>query len=249
MSTASAYLTVAGIGVDVVYKDIKNLHIGVYPPVGRVRVAAPLRLDDEQVRLALVQRLAWIKRERARLQDAERQSQREMVTGESHYVWGCRYRLQLVERASRAHVEQDGDRLLLFVTEGTPAERRRELLDRWYRERLREAVRGLIAKWEPCTGIKVSRWTIRRMKTKWGSCNRETGHIWLNLELAKKHPDSLEYIVVHEMTHLLERGHGERFTKLMDGFMPDWRARRDRLNDAPLAHEEWADAADAAQAQ
>lgn len=239
MSTASAYLAVAGIGVDVVYKDIKNLHIGVYPPVGRVRVAAPLRLDDEQVRLALVQRLPWIKRERTRLQDAERQSRREMVTGESHHLWGSRFRLRIVERAGRAHIEQDRDRLLLYVPEDTSAERRRQLLDRWYRERLREAIPGLIAKWESRMDVKVSRWTIRRMKTKWGSCNRETGHIWFNLELAKKHPDSLEYIVVHEMTHLLERGHGERFTTLMDGFMPDWRSRRDQLNDAPLAHEYW----------
>jgi predicted metal-dependent hydrolase len=239
VSTASASLTVAGIAVDVVYKDIKNLHIGVYPPVGRVRVAAPLRLDDEQVRLALVQRLPWIKGQRKRLNAAGRQSRREMVPGESHYVWGRRYRLKIVERAGRSHAELDGDRLVLYVPEGISGEDRRELLDRWYREQLREAVPGMIAKWEPAIGARVSRWTIRRMKTKWGSCNRETRHIWLNLELAKKHPDSLEYIAVHEMTHLLERGHGARFTRLMDGFMPDWRARRDQLNGAPLAHEEW----------
>lgn len=239
MSTASAYLTVGGIDVDVVYKDIKNLHVGVYPPVGRVRVAAPLRLDDAQVRLALVRRLPWIKRQRERLQAAQRQSRREMVNGESHYAWGSRYRLRIVERAGRAHVELDGDRLVLYVPEGTTSERRRELLDRWYRAQLREAVPAVIAKWEPAIGVRVSRWTIRRMKTKWGSCNRESGHIWLNVELAKKHPDSLEYIVVHEMTHLLERGHGTRFTKLMNGFLPDWRARRDQLNDAPHRHEEW----------
>ncbi|HUC08124.1 MAG TPA: SprT family zinc-dependent metalloprotease [Solirubrobacterales bacterium] len=239
MSTASAYLTVAGINVDVVYKDIKNLHIGVYPPVGRVRVAAPRRLDDDQVRLALVKRLPWIKSERDRLQRAERQSQREMVTGESHYVWGDRYRLKLVERGGHPHVELDGESLVLYLQQGTSPEQRRELLGRWYRERLREAVPDAIARWEPTIGVQVPRWTIRRMKTKWGSCNRKTGHIWFNVELAKKHPDGLEYIAVHEMTHLLERGHGARFTRLMDGFMPDWRARRDRLNDAPLASEIW----------
>lgn len=239
MSTGSASLTVAGIGVDVVYKDIKNLHIGVYPPVGRVRVAAPRRLGDEQVRLALVQRLPWIKRERERLQAAERQSRREMVTGESHYVWGNRHRLRVVERAGRGHVEVDGSRLSLYVPEGSSSEQRRELLDRWYRERFREAIPGVIGKWEPRMGVRVTRWTIRRMKTKWGSCNRESGHIWFNIELAKKHPESLEYIAVHEMTHLLERGHGQRFIELMDGFMPNWRARRDQLNGSPLAHEEW----------
>lgn len=239
MSTASPYLTIAGIGVDVVYKDIKNLHIGVYPPVGRVRVAAPRRLGDDQVRLALVQRLPWIKRQRERLQAAERQTQREMVTGESHYVWGRRYRLKVVGRPGRPHVELDGSRLVLYVPEGTPTKELRALLDRWYRAQLRAAAPDIIAKWEPTIGVRIPRWTIRRMKTKWGSCNRETGHLWFNLELAKKHPDSLEYIVVHEMTHLLERGHGERFVALMERYLPDWRARRDQLNGAPLAAESW----------
>ena len=240
MSTASAFLTVRGIDIDVIYKDIKNLHIGVYPPMGRVRVAAPFRLDDDRVRLAVIQRLPWIKMQREELQSAARQSEREMTTGESHYVWGIRHRLKVVERPGRAHFEIDGERLLLYVPEGTSAERRRELLDRWHRERLRAVVPELIVKWEPILDVSVPRWSILRMKTKWGSCNRESGHIRFNVELAKKHPDTLEYIVVHEMTHLLERNHGERFTKLMDGFMPDWRRRRDDLNDAPLAHEAWA---------
>lgn len=239
MSTASAYLTIRGIDVDVIYKDIKNLHIGVYPPLGRVRVAAPRRLDDEHVRLAVIQRLPWIKQRRDQLRAAERQSRREMVTGESHYVWGVRRRMKVIDRPGRAHFEVDGDRLVLYVPEGTAAERRRELLDHWYRGQLREAIPGLIAKWEPILEVSVPRWSIRRMKTKWGSCNRETGHIWFNVELAKKHPESLEYIVVHEMAHHLERSHGERFTKLMDGLMPDWKRRRDDLNASPLAHEEW----------
>lgn len=240
MTTDSGYLTVAGIDVDVVYKDIKHLHIGVYPPLGRVRVAAPRRLDDDSVRLAVIDRLAWIKRQRTQLQDAQRQSQREMLTGESHYVWGVRHRLKVVQRPGRAHVELDGGRLLLYTAADTDPERRREVLDHWYRKQLRVALPALIAKWEPVLAVSVPRWSIRRMKTKWGSCNRETGHIWFNVELAKKHPDCLEYIVVHEMTHYRERNHGERFTTLMDGILPDWRARRDLLNEAPLAHEEWA---------
>src|SRR5215217_4873503 len=129
MSTANAYLTVRGINVDVVYKDIKNLHIGVYPPIGRVRVAAPERLDEEQVRLAIIQRLPWIKRQRQQLQDAARQSPREMVSGESHYVWGVRHRLKVIERPGRAHIEVDGERLLLYVSQGTGAEQRRDMLD------------------------------------------------------------------------------------------------------------------------
>lgn len=239
MSTASAYMTIRGIDIDVIYKDIKNLHIGVYPPMGRVRVAAPERLNDDHVRLAVIQRLPWIKKQREQMISADRQSEREMVTGESHYVWGIRHRLKIIERPGRAHLEVDGERLLLYVPSNTTTERRRELLDHWYREQLRRAIPDLIAKWEPKLGVSVPRWSIRRMKTKWGSCNRETGHIWFNVELAKKHPDCLEYIVVHEMTHHLERNHSERFTKLMDKHMPDWRSRRDQLNDAPLAVESW----------
>lgn len=239
MSTANAYLTIRGIDIDVIYKDIKNLHIGVYPPLGRVRVAAPKRLDDDQVRLAVIQRLSWIKRQRDKLRTAERQSEREMVTGESHYVWGIRRRLKVVERPGRAHFEIDGERLALYVPADTAAEKRRDHLDKWYRDQLRQALPELIAKWETVLDVAVPKWTIRRMKTKWGSCNRETRHIWFNVELAKKHPDCLEYIVVHEMAHYFERNHGERFTKLMDKHLPDWRNRRDRLNDSPLSDEQW----------
>ena len=238
LSTTSAYLTVRGIDIDVVYKDIKNLHIGVYPPLGRVRVAAPEGLDDDQVRLAVVQRLSWIRRQRKQLQSAPRQSEREMVTGESHYVWGERKRLKVVERPGRTHIEMDGDRLVLYAPNSSQ-EDRRIALDRWYREQLRATIPTLIETWEAELDVTVPKWKIRRMKTKWGSCNRETRHLWFNVELAKKHPDCLEYIVVHEMMHFFERTHGERFTKLMDTHLPDWRSRRDQLNEAPLAQETW----------
>ena len=239
MSTANAYLTVRGIDVDVIYKDIKNLHIGVYPPMGRVRVAAPKRLDDDQVRLAIIQRLPWIKRQREQLRATDRQSEREMVAGESHYVWGVRRRLRVVERPGRAHIEVDGDRLILYVPAGRSAEQRRKILDSWYREQLRETIPDLIKKWESKLDVVVPEWNIRRMRTKWGTCNRETRRITFNMELAKKHPDCLEYIVVHEMMHYFERGHGERFTSSMDAAMSDWRSRRDLLNGSPLADEQW----------
>jgi predicted metal-dependent hydrolase len=239
MSTANAYLTVRGIDIDVVYKDIKHLHIGVYPPLGRVRVAAPERLDEEHIRLAVIQRLAWIKRQRQQLRGAARQSPREMVTGESLYVWGIRHRLKVIERQGPRQIEMQGTRLIMYLPRGTDTPSRQRLLQGWQREQLRARIPALIAQWEPVVGRRVERWHIRRMKTKWGSCNADAGRIWFNLELAKKHPLSLEYIVVHEMTHLLERTHGDRFTKLMDGFMPDWRVRRDALNGAPLSHEEW----------
>ncbi len=239
MSTASAYLSVRGIDIDVVYKDIKNLHIGVYPPLGRVRVAAPERLDDDQVRLAVIQRLPWIKRQREQLKTAPRQTAREMITGESHYVWGLRKRLKVVERPGHTHFEIDGDRLVLYTPRDTTAEQRRTALDRWHRQQLREALPAVISAWEQALEVSVPKWTIRRMKTKWGLCNRESRHLWFNVELAKKHPDCLEYIVVHEMTHYFERNHGVRFTKLMDKYLPDWRSRRDQLNGSPLAEETW----------
>lgn len=239
MNTANCHLTVRGIPIEVVYKDIKNLHIAVYPPVGRVRVAAPARLDDEQIRLAVIHRLPWIRRQRRQFQDATRQSPREMVTGESHYVWGKRLRLKVIERPGRANVEVDGNRLLLYMPVGSDEAARTKALQHWQRSELRRTVPPLIAQWEPIIGRVVHQWGIRRMKTKWGSCNRETRRIWINLELAKKHPHSLEYVVVHEMAHLLERNHGERFTKLMDSLMADWRIRRDVLNSAPLADEAW----------
>jgi predicted metal-dependent hydrolase len=230
---------VRGIDIDIIYKDIKNLHIGVYPPMGRVRVAAPKRLDDDQVRLAVIQRLSWIKRQRAQLRSAARQSEREMVTGESHYVWGRRRRLKVVERPGRAHFEIDGERLVLYTPADTLTEKKRDYLDKWYRDQLRQAIPELIAKWERALEVTVPSWTARRMKTKWGSCNRETRSIWFNVELAKKHPDCLEYIVVHEMMHYFERNHGERFIRLMDKHLPDWRSRQNLLNESPLAEEVW----------
>lgn len=239
MSTGSAYLTVSGVGVEVVYKDIKNLHIGVYPPVGRVRVAAPARLGDEAVRLAVVQRLPWIRKRTEQLRNAERQSEREMVTGESHYLWGERLRLEVVEATGRPSVTVRGSRLRLSVAPGATAIQRQHLVEAWYRAQLKAAIPTLLEKWQPIVGRTVEGWMVRRMKTKWGSCNPHSAHLSINLELAKKHPGCLEYIVVHEMTHLHERTHNEHFVALLDEYLPSWRGLRDELNRAPLAHEEW----------
>ena len=239
MSTASAYLTVAGIDVDIVYKPIKNMHISVYPPMGRVRVAAPERLDEDAIRLAIVQRLPWLKRQREQLQTTERQTEREMVAGESHYVWGQRRRLDLVVSERRPRVEVIGPKLRLTVRADADADARRALLDAWYRRQLKGAIPALVEKWQPVIGREVAGWTVRKMRTKWGSCVPGPGRLWFNVELAKKSPACLEYIVVHEMTHLLERTHNDRFVGLMDKNLPNWRALRDELNGAPLADEEW----------
>lgn len=239
MSTISACLVVRGIEVEVTYKAIKNLHIGVYPPHGRVRVAAPARLDQEQIRLAVIQRLPWIRRHRQQLQEAARQTPRRMVTGESHYVWGNRLRLRVIEQPGPARVAISGTRLHLLCPPGSTTEQRLRQLERWRRDELRQRLRTMIEKWEPIIGRNVPYWNIRKMKTRWGSCDPESGRIWFNLNLAQKPPRCVEYIVVHELTHLLERLHNDRFVALMDGFMSDWRQRRDELNRAPLGHEDW----------
>jgi predicted metal-dependent hydrolase len=238
MSTASAYLTVAGLGIDVVYKDIKNLHISVYPPLGRVRVAAPHRIGEDAIRLAIVQRLPWIKKQRVQLQNADRQTERHMVSGETHYVWGERLRLD-ASRIGRSQVSIAGKTLWLTTPDDYSDDERKAVLDRWYRKELKAAVPPLLEKWQLLVGVEASKFVVRKMKTKWGTCQTASRTIWLNPELAKKNPRCLEYIVVHELAHLIERTHNDRFIELMDKHLPDWKARRDELNDAPLADEVW----------
>lgn len=238
MSTASTYLTVAGIGIDVVYKDIKNLHVSVYPPVGRVRVAAPHHLDQDTIRLAVIQRLSWIKTQREQLQNADRQLERRMLSGETHYVWGQRLRLD-ASRHGRSRVVIAGKTLWLTTPATYSDEQRRSVLDGWYRKEIKAAIPPLLTKWQPIVGEQVFKVVVRRMKTKWGACQAASRTIWLNPELAKKNPRCLEYLVVHELNHFIERTHNERFVALMDRHLPDWRSRRNELNDAPLAVEEW----------
>ena len=231
---------VSGIEVEVVRKPIKNLHLGVYPPDGRVRVAVPLRIDDEAVRLAVIARLGWIRKQQQQFAGQDRQSQREMVSGESHYVQGRRYRLSIVEHNGPAEVRFPKNKTIeLRVRPGTNAEQRELLLQRWYRQQLRAQIPVLIEKWEPALEVQVAAWGIRRMKTHWGTCNSVARRIWLNLELAKKPIVCLEYILLHEMVHLRERHHNERFQAWMDRLMPHWRLYRDELNRQPLAHEDW----------
>lgn len=240
MSTERHRIDVSGIQVEIVRKDIKNLHLGVYPPNGRVRAAVPLRLEDDAVRLALVSRLGWIKRQRRAFLDQDRQSEREMVTGETHYVDGRRCRLKLVLHDGPAQVDLRNNRtLVMCVRPQLESEQRLAVLERWYRARLREQACDLVAHWATQLGVSVLGWGIRKMKTRWGTCNQDARRIWLNLELAKKPLQCVEYIVVHELTHLLERQHNDRFAMLMDKHLPDWRLRRDLLSKSPLAHEEW----------
>ncbi|MDR2451177.1 MAG: M48 family metallopeptidase [Candidatus Accumulibacter sp.] len=240
MITERYTIEVRGIPVEIIRKDIKNLHVGVYPPKGRVRIAAPLRLDEEAVRLAVITRLGWIRRQQAGFQEQDRQSWREMTTGESHYFLGRRYRLDVIEQEGLPAIKLvNNTTIALHVPPDTDRHACNTLLQRWYRARLREQLPALVAKWEAKVGVQATDIRIKRMKTRWGTCNSKAGRIWLNLELVKKPVCCLEYILTHEMIHLLERYHNDRFRELMDAAMPQWRLYREELNRAPLTHEEW----------
>jgi predicted metal-dependent hydrolase len=240
MITETRQFTVSGIRVEVLRKDIKNLHLGVYPPNGRVRVAAPLVVSDEAVRLAVIDKLGWIRRQKAKFAEQPRQSQREMVNGESHYFLGQRYRLRVHEHDGPARVAVRGVASLdLFIRPGCSADQREAVLLRWHREQLKTLIPPVLEKWQPILGVEVADWGVKRMKTKWGSCNPASRRVWFNLELAKKPVQCLEYIVVHELVHLLERHHNERFAALVEAHVPQWRQYREMLNKAPLGHEEW----------
>ena len=216
--------------MEVVRKRVKHLRIAVYPPDGRVRVSAPTHVDDEVVRAAVVARIDWIRRHRARLGELEPPAPLQIVTGERHWVGGRAYRLRVTERPGAPGVGLDGETLELRVRPGSDRARRTAVLEGWYRERLRGQVMELVAAWEPRMGLSVGEIGIRRMTTRWGSCNVRAGRIWLSLELAKRSAACVEYVVVHEMVHLLERRHDARFYGFMDGFLPGWRRLREELN-------------------
>jgi predicted metal-dependent hydrolase len=240
MTTDATHMTVGGVDVSVVRKPIKNLHLGVYPPDGRVRVAAPPSVTDAAVRVAVIHRLRWIKQKQAGFEGQPRESPREMTSGESHYYRGRRYRLQVVETDDAPWVELRGHQaIVLHVRAGSTAADRERLLRRWYRAQMREVVSRLMTQWKARVGVEVRQWGIKRMKTKWGSCNAKAQRVWLNLELIKKPPACLEYVLVHELVHLVVDKHDARFLRLMDRHLPTWRRRRAELNATPLAKESW----------
>ncbi len=230
-------LIINDIEIELTKKNIKNLHLSVHPPDGRVKISAPNRMDIDTIRLFAISKLAWIKRQQNKFRSQERQPEREYVSGESHYFLGQRYLLNVIYTNKRKQgVEIRNKRYIdLYVRENTPKYLRERVMIEWYRKKLKELIPPLIAKWEPIMEVKVNEFGVKRMKTRWGSCNPAAKRIWLNLELAKKSPSCIEYVVVHEMVHLLERSHNERFIAYMDKFLPNWRAIRAELNG--LIHE------------
>lgn len=233
-------ISVSGITIDVVRKDIKNAHLAVYPPSGRVRIAAPLRMSDQAIRLMAISKLAWIRKHQNHIAQQPREAPREYVRGESHYFQGRRYLLRVSEGPGKHRVElKNGRYMVVHVHRGASTAAKDRTMREWYRWQVKALASPLFAKWAPIIGVAPTQWGVKVMRTKWGSCT-PAGNIWLNLELAKKPQRCLEYIVVHELVHLLERTHNERFIAHMNSFMPQWRARRKELNALPVRHEEWA---------
>jgi predicted metal-dependent hydrolase len=234
-----ATLELGEIAVEVVKKDIKNIHLSVYPPAGRVRISAPRRMTATSIRLFAISKLGWIRRQQKKLRSQERETAREYIDRESHYLWGKRYLLRVVEKDAAPSVTLQHSRMLLHVRPATSEAKKEAILAEWYREQLKAAVQALIGKWEARLGVKARRFFVQKMKTKWGSCNTFSKSVRLNTELAKKAPECLEYILVHELLHLIVRRHDDRFTSLLDRHMPGWKHMRDKLNAAPLAHVNW----------
>ncbi|MET4103978.1 putative metal-dependent hydrolase [Roseovarius sp. MBR-78] len=227
-------LRLGDISVDVVLKDIKNVHLSVHPPTGRVRIAAPRSMTLETIRLFAISRLGWIKRQQRRQRAQDRETPREYIERESHYLWGRRYLLRIVEDVPRSYVAIDHRHIELGVPEGAGTEKRQAVLDSWYREELRAAASDLIVKWQDRLGVEVERFYIQRMKTKWGGSSPCRRTIRLNLELAKKDPECLDYVILHEMAHFIVPHHGGDFAALLDQHMPNWQHVRKHLNDLPL---------------
>lgn len=233
-------ITVGDITIDVERKNIKNLHLSVHPPTGRVRIATPLRVNDEAVRLFAISKMGWIKRHQAHFQAQPRQAAREYISGESHYYRGDRYLLNVIYQTGTPKVIVRNKKYIdLYVREGSTLAQRERVMTNWYRRELEKQIAPLAEEWQARIGERANQWQIKQMKTKWGTCNTAARRIWLNLELAKKPEPCLEYVIVHELVHLLERLHNARFMAHMDRFLPHWRTLRDELNQFPLSHPEW----------
>lgn len=232
-------LDLGELHAEVTRKAIRHVHLSVLPPAGKVRVAAPQGMALDTIRLFVISKLAWIRSQQRKLQAQERETPREFLNKESHYLWGKRYLLEVSFADAAPAVSLTPRKLHLQVRPGADRARCEEVLDGWYRQQVREAVPALLARWEPVLRVKANRFFVQRMKTKWGSCTPDSGHIRLNTDLARKPPECLEYIVVHELVHLLEPTHNDRFAALLDMYLPHWQHLRQQLNRLPVRHEDW----------
>jgi predicted metal-dependent hydrolase len=238
--TDTELATIGGIDVEVNRRNIKNIHLSVLPPNGRVRLSVPTKTSEQTIRLAIVNKLAWIKKQQSDFAKQPRQSIREMANGECHYLWGQKYRLAIKEANGKFSVQIKGsNKLELAVSGSTTTDNKLKLLNRFYRDQMHVSIAKMLPKWQKKLSVSPDSLGIKKMKTKWGSCNIQAKRIWLNLELAKKPIECMEFILVHELVHLHERHHNERFRALMNKHMPNWKERRNLLNSLPLAYEDW----------
>ena len=240
MNTNQNKISVHGIEVETVKKDIKNIHVGVYPPNGRVRVAAPLKTTDDTIKQIVLTKMSWIKKQQQRFKEQVRQTKREYVSGESHFFMGNRYRLRVIKTEAKPHIEiKRKTRIDMYVKPQATVEKKEKLFEEFYRQELKKQIPNLLIKWEKRTGLNVKEVKIKKMKTKWGTCNQKHQRIWLNLELAKKPQRCIEYVVVHEMTHLIEKNHTEKFRAKLKECLPNWMHTKVELNNAPLSYSKW----------
>lgn len=231
-------LTINDIEVEIQKKNIKNLHLSVLPPKGKVRVSAPDSMNDDAIRIFIITKIGWIKKQQEKYKNQLRQCEREYVSGESVYLWGKRYRLDVVYSNVCNNVKIKGNKLIFQVREASTAEQRENVLNDWYRRNIKEEIPQLLEKWQKIIGVTASDWGVKNMKTRWGTCNIEDKRIWLNLQLVKKPFECLEYVMVHELVHLLEKNHNKIFISYMDEFLPNWRKIKEELNSIILDYME-----------
>ena len=231
-------LNVGGIDISAEKKQIKNMYIRVIPPDGKVKITAPMSATEDAIRMFAVSRIAWIKKQRKKFVEQPRQAERRYVTGESYYLWGKRYRLDVVYSNVRNDISTSGQKIVLQVRKDSTPQQRASVMDEWYRDTLKSAIPPVFEKCERLVGVKAKEWQVKNMRTKWGTCNIQAKRIWLNLQLAKKTPECLEYVIIHELVHLLEKNHNDAFKGYMDRFYPNWRTVKANLNDQMLDHME-----------
>jgi predicted metal-dependent hydrolase len=232
-------IQIGDISIAVTRKNIKNVHLSVHPPEGRVTLSAPKETRLEVARAYAITKLGWIREQQEKLRNQARETPREFIERESHYLWGRRHLLTVIELDTKPSVTVDHKRITLNVRPGSDHAKRGSIIHEWHKTLLHELIPALINKWEPKLGVQVTAYFLQRMKTKWGGCNHKAGHIRLNTELVKKPKDLIEYVVVHEMLHLIEPTHSDRFISLITQHFPTWRDARAELNELPLAAEEW----------
>jgi predicted metal-dependent hydrolase len=232
-------IQIGGLSILVTKKDIKHVHLSVHPPDGRVTLTAPKATRPDVARAYAISKLGWIREQQKKLENQARETPRRFIERESHYLWGRRFLMTIVHRESKPFVSLDHKRITLTVRPGSGAVKRADVIHEWHKALLHEAVPPLIKKWERKLKVRVAGYFLQRMKTKWGSCNHRTGHIRLNTELVKKPKDLLEYIIVHEMAHLLAPTHSDLFIGILDEHYPSWREARAELNELPLTAEIW----------